>query len=171
MHKMVTPPKQSKASARSRLAWLVASVFCLASFSGIFALSVAPLANASVRFISINEKGNLHRTSSHGLHLDEAGYATGTIRGPLYLHLTISSTNRVTASLQVYPYKGFLGGYASAAYHVVGSYASFAGTISITQGNGRYLGAHGTGLTFSGTIQRINDSVTVHLSGRISVGR
>jgi hypothetical protein len=40
--------------------------------------------------------------------------------------------------------------------------------MSISRGTGTYAQAHGSGLSFSGTIQRSNDAVTVHVSGRVS---
>ena len=38
--------------------------------------------------------------------------------------------------------------------------------MSIDRGSGSYAGAHGSGLSFSGTIQRLSGSVAVHLSGK-----
>jgi hypothetical protein len=40
--------------------------------------------------------------------------------------------------------------------------------MSITRGSGRYSHAHGSGLSFTGTIQRSNDAVTVHVNGKMS---
>ena len=45
--------------------------------------------------------------------------------------------------------------------------AILAGTLSIDRGTGSYAHAHGSGLSFSGTIQRSNDAVTVHVSGTV----
>jgi hypothetical protein len=46
--------------------------------------------------------------------------------------------------------------------------ASFAGTMTVQRGTGRYSGAHGSGLSFSGTVARTNDAVTVRVSGRMT---
>jgi hypothetical protein len=51
---------------------------------------------------------------------------------------------------------------------VVGGYAAFSGTLSITRGSGKYARARASGLRFTGTIQRRGDSVSVHLSGPLS---
>lgn len=46
--------------------------------------------------------------------------------------------------------------------------ADFSGSLSIGSGTGSYAHAHGLGLSFSGTIARSNDAVTVHVSGSVS---
>jgi hypothetical protein len=131
------------------------------------ATAVAPRALAS-RTFSLNETGHLHLTSHHGFTLNEQGSASGTISGTIYLHLHVVSTNRVTAEVNIYPRGGSLTGYATASYHPSGGVASFNGTMSISRGSGRYSHAHGSGLSFTGTIQRANDAVTVHVNGRMS---
>jgi hypothetical protein len=128
----------------------------------------APVA-VPYRTISLNETGRLHLTSKHGFTLNEEGSAVGTIRGKIYLHLKIVSTNRVTAEVSIYPSGGSLTGYAAAAYHVAGATASFSGSMSIARGTGRYRHAHGSGLGFNGTIKRSTDAVTVYLTGKMSV--
>jgi hypothetical protein len=120
------------------------------------------------RTLSLSETGRLHLTSHHGFTLNEQGSASGTISGTIYIHLTITSTNRVTAVVNIYPSGGSITGHASASYRPSGAQASFDGTMSVVSGSGRYAGAHGSGLSFTGTVQRSNDAVTVHVSGRIS---
>lgn len=122
----------------------------------------------AARTISLNESGSLHRTSHHGFHIDEEGTASGTIRGKIYIHLDITSTNRVTAEVSIYPSGGSLSGNGTAAYSTDGGQATFSGTLSISRGTGSYSGAHASGLKFTGTIQRSNDATVVHLSGPLS---
>jgi hypothetical protein len=122
----------------------------------------------AARTIYLSESGHLRLTSHHGFTLNEVGSASGTIRGTIYLHLTVASTNRVTAEVNIYPSGGSLTGYASASYHVHGSTASFNGTMRIGRGTGRYSHASGSGLGFTGTIQRSNDAVSVYLSGHMN---
>lgn len=134
---------------------------------------VAPAAAAgaqarAARTISLNETGSLHRTGHHGFHIDEEGTASGTIRGKIYIHLDITSTNQVTAEVNIYPSGGSLSGEGSAAYRTEGGQATFSGTLSISRGSGSYAGAHASGLSFSGTIQRANDNTVVHLSGNLT---
>jgi hypothetical protein len=127
----------------------------------------APSARAA-RIFSLNESGRLHLTSKHGFTLNEQGSGSGTIAGTIYVHLTIVSTSRVTAEVNIYPGGSSISGVASASYHRGTTSGSFSGSLSITRGTGRYDRAHGSGLRFTGTIQRSNDAITVHVSGRVS---
>jgi hypothetical protein len=100
--------------------------------------------------------------------LKETGTAKGSLGGPLYLQLDVTSTRSVTAQVQVYPKGGSISGSAKASYSVAGSTATFSGTLAITKGGGTYSKAKASALSFSGTIQRSNDAVTVHVSGKMS---
>jgi len=122
----------------------------------------------AARTVSLNDTAHLRRTSSHGFNLYESGSASGTLSGSISLHLDVVSTNRVTAQLTVHPSGGSISGSASGSYRNNGATASFSGTLSVTGGSGSYSGAHGSGLSFSGTIQRSTDAVTVHVSGHFS---
>jgi hypothetical protein len=161
-------------SGRSRVrAMLVAGVMSTGVLTGVAGLGVASSSAAgeraiAARTLSLNETGHLHRTSSSGLKLNEQGSASGTIKGTIYIHLDVVSPNRVTAEVNIYPNGGSLTGSGSADYRVNGGTASFSGTMSINRGSGSYAHAHGSGLSFSGTIQRLSGSVTVHLSGSMS---
>jgi hypothetical protein len=146
----------------------------LAAAAGALALAVGA-AGASgtpahaARTITLNDTGHLHRTSSKGFNLYESGSANGSLAGTITLHLDVVSTNRVTAELKVSPRGGSMSGNASGSYRNNGATASFSGTLTINHGTGSYSHAHGSGLKFSGTIQRTNDSVTVQVSGHLSV--
>lgn len=119
--------------------------------------------------ISLNESGSLRLTSKHEFTLNERGSATGTITGTIYVHLTIVSTSRVKAEVNIYPSRGSVTGYATASYRRGSETADFQGTIAIVRGTGNYAHAHGTGLSFSGTIERSGDAITVRVSGPVSV--
>jgi hypothetical protein len=118
--------------------------------------------------VSLSDSGHLHLTSHHSFTLNEQGSASGTISGTIYIHLNVVSTNRVTAEVSIYPSGGSITGRASASYRPSGAVATFAGTMTVVRGTGRYAGANGSGLSFTGTVQRSNDAVTVHVSGRMS---
>jgi hypothetical protein len=117
--------------------------------------------------LTLNDTGRLHLTSKHGFTLSEQGSASGNISGSMYLHLHIVSTNRVTAEVNIYPSGGSVTGQASASDHPSGAVATFNWTMSIARGTGRYSHARGRGLSFAGAIKRENDSVTVHVVGRM----
>jgi hypothetical protein len=128
----------------------------------------APAVAKLARTVSLSESGRLRLTSKKGFTLNERGTAFGTIAGSIYIHLHLVSQSRVTAEVNIYPSGGSLTGNGSASYHVVGGYAAFSGTLSITRGSGKYARARASGLRFTGTIQRRDDSVSVRLSGSLS---
>jgi hypothetical protein len=143
-----------------------AALLALAPAAGV-SRAAGPSARAAGSF-SLNEGAHLHLTSKHGFTLNEQGYAWGTVPGSIYVHLTIASTSRVTAELNIYPRGGSITGYAGAGYHRGSQSASFYGSISIGRGTGRYSRARGSGLTFWGSIQRSNDAITVFVRGGVS---
>lgn len=120
------------------------------------------------RTVSLNESGNLHLTSRRGFTLNERGPATGTAGGTIYVHLKIVSTTRVTAEVNIYPNGGSITGYASAAYHREGATGWFSGSMSINRGSGSFNHVQGSGLSFSGTIQRSNYAISVHVRGTVT---
>jgi hypothetical protein len=84
------------------------------------------------------------------------------------VHLKIVSSKRVTAEINIYPRNGSISGFGTASYRRQRTSAAFSGTMAIERGTGGYSHARGTGLSFSGTIQRSNEAITVHVSGRVS---
>lgn len=128
----------------------------------------APAASTA-RTVMLNETGHLHLTSKHNYTLNEQGAASGTATGTIYVHLTAVSTSRVTAEVNIYSRGGSISGSAVAGYRRSGTTASFSGTMSVGRGTGSYARAHGSGLSFSGTIaESARDAITVHMSGRVS---
>lgn len=126
-------------------------------------------AKSSGRWLSIKEVGHLKRVGkgNTGFKLNEKGFASGTIKGTMYVQLHVTAVNKATVSVRVYPKGGSVKGYAIARYYAHGAYAHFSGALKITGGTGSFAGAHGKGLKFSGTIKRTNDAATVTLSGRM----
>jgi hypothetical protein len=122
----------------------------------------------AARAISLNESARLHLTSRHGFTLDEQGSASGSVSGPMYVHLTIVSTARVAAEVNFYPRGGSISGKATASYKRGSSTASFNGTLSIARGTGSYAHVHGSGLGFSGTIRRSDEAIAVQVHGEAS---
>ncbi|MDQ6810527.1 MAG: autotransporter [Actinomycetota bacterium] len=144
----------------------------IATLSAFCALLALPGASGAARAhaartVNLSEYARLHRTSSGGVHLNEQGYATGTINGTIYLHLKISE-HHVSAEVSIYPHGGSLTATGTASYHVNGGYAPFSGTLTVQRGTGTYAHAQSGSLRFTGSIQRSNDAVTVQLSGRLS---
>ncbi len=123
----------------------------------------------AARSISLNETGHLRLTSKHNYTLNEQGSASGTAPGAIYVHLTAVSSSQVTAEVNIYPHGGSISGRGTASYHRTGQTAGFSGSLSIGRGTGSFADAHGSGLSFSGTISESDhDAITVHVSGRVS---
>jgi hypothetical protein len=120
---------------------------------------------SGAKALSLNENGSLHLTSKQGFTLNEQGLASGTVKGTIFVHLSIVSSSHVTAELSIYPSGGSITAHGSASYHREHTNAHFSGSMSIERGTGSYAHARGSGLSFSGTIQRSNDAVTVHVAG------
>jgi hypothetical protein len=127
-----------------------------------------PLLALTARTVSLDENGDLHLTSKQGFTLNEQGPASGTITGTIHVHLKIVSSGSVTAEVSIYPRGGSISGIGTASYKRGTTTASFSGTLSISHGTGSYANAHGSGLSFSGTIQRSNDAIAAHVNGRFS---
>lgn len=161
-------PRMPARSRISTAALALGAVATAVTFGAGAAGAASPHAKAA-RTITLNDSASLHLQNKHGLVLKEAGSAKGTLPGTLYLQLDVTSTRSVTAQVQVYPKGGgSISGNAKASYSVQGSSASFSGTLAITKGSGKYSKAKASALSFSGTIQRSNDAVTVHVSGKMS---
>ncbi len=161
----IRPTAAGRGVRRRSITVLLALVCVLAALGA--STSLAHTARAA-RTISLNDSGRLHLTSHHGFTLNEQGSASGTISGTIYIHLHVVSTNRVTAEISLYPHGGSITGYASASYRPSGAFATFQGTMSVTRGTGSYNHASGSGLSFSGSVQRSNDAVNVRVNGRMS---
>jgi hypothetical protein len=129
---------------------------------------ISPDVALAARAISLNENARLRLTSRHGFTLDEQGSASGSVSGPMYVHLTIVSTTRVVAEVNFYPRGGSISGKATASYKRGSSTASFSGTLSIARGTGSYAHVHGSGLSFSGTIRRSDEAIVVQVHGEAS---
>jgi hypothetical protein len=129
--------------------------------------ATAPSAHAT-RVVLLNETGRLHLVSKHGFTLNELGTASGTIKGPISVHLKILSTSRVSFEVTISPRGGSISGFGTANYHKGETDASFSGGLSINRRSGSYAHAQGSGLKLSGTIARSNDAITVYVSGRLS---
>jgi len=126
-------------------------------------------AASASRAAFLNETGHLQLTNKHGFTLNEKGTASGTAGGVIYAHLTLVSSSRVTAEVNIYPKGGSISGDGSGSYHRSGATAVFSGSMSISHGTGSYRHIRGSGLSFSGTIQESNkDAITVHVSGKVS---
>src|SRR5271155_830786 len=135
---------------------------------GIGAYAAAPPPARAAKTLSINDHGALHLISKHGFTLNEQGTASGTIRGAISVQLKIVSTNRVTAEVTISPSGGSISRSGTVSSRRGETSSSFPGSLSIKRGSGRYDHADGLGLSFSGTVARSNEAITVRVSGSLS---
>jgi hypothetical protein len=158
----------------SRLPAALATCLALLAFAAAASGEPTYLTRAAgraraARTITLNDSAHLRLTSKHGFTLNERGNASGTVAGAIYIHLTIASTSRVSAEVNIYPNGGSITSYATASYRRGSETASFNGTMSVARGTGSYAHVHGSNLSFSGTIEHTDDAITVHVSGQASV--
>jgi hypothetical protein len=168
---MGTKATRPRMSARLRIssAALALGAVATAVTLGAGAAGAASPNATAARTLMLNDSASLHLQNKHGVELKESGAAKGTLAGTLYLQLKVTSTRSVSAKVQVYPKgSGSISGSAKASYRVAGSTATFSGTLAITKGSGTYSKAKASALSFSGTIKRSNDAVTVRVSGPMS---
>jgi hypothetical protein len=113
----------------------------------------------------VNDTGHLHLLKAFGSVLLEEGYAGGTLAGNAYVRMNVAST--VTASFSIRTRHGTIYGGGRAALHSSGRYASFAGSLWVSRGTGRFAHAHGGGKLY-GVIDRRGDALTVQTIGTLS---
>jgi len=123
-----------------------------------------PQAHAA-RTLRATDTAKLHYVSAAGSELLEQGKATGTLPGSMRALVEIGAT--IGGSFTFYLQDGTLKGHGVATPHGAGVYESFAGTVTITGGTGRFVHAHGhTGLY--GTFDRNTYALTIQTTGTFS---
>jgi hypothetical protein len=129
--------------------------------------SAKPSAAAfAARALKAVDTAHLHYTSSSGSLLFEEGSASGTIPGKMRVHCEVGPT--LTASFTIFVRGGgAIDGRGTAKAHGSGVYESFAGTLTVTGGSGRYAHARGHAGLY-GVFDRRTYGLTVQTTGRLS---
>ncbi len=115
--------------------------------------------------LSATDTVHLHYISSSGSLLFDEGKATGTLPGSMRVHLDLGTT--FTGTFTIYANGGSIEGRGSAAPHGSGTYESFAGTLTVTGGTGRYAHAHGHGGLY-GSFDRDNYALVIKTTGSLT---
>jgi hypothetical protein len=110
------------------------------------------------------DTAHLHYVSASGSLLYEVGSASGTLPGGMHAHMRVSST--FTGTFTIYTRGGSITGRGSAHPHGSGMYESFAGTLFVTGGSGRFKHAHGRAGLY-GTFNRRNYALDVQTTGTL----
>jgi hypothetical protein len=115
--------------------------------------------------LNATDTAHLHYISSSGSLLFDEGKATGTLPGSMRVHLNLGTT--FTGTFTIYASGGSIAGRGNATPHGSGTYESFAGTLTVTGGTGRYAHAHGHGGLY-GTFDRDNYALVIKTTGSLT---
>jgi hypothetical protein len=125
----------------------------------------APAGARAARVLSATDTAHLHYVSASGSLLFDEGKATGALPGSMRVHLNLGTT--FSGSFTIYTSGGSIKGHGSAAPHGSGAYESFAGTLTVTGGTGRYARARGHGKLY-GTFNRSSYALVVKTTGSLT---
>jgi hypothetical protein len=128
------------------------------------ALLVALFAAHAAHALKASDTAHLHYLSASGSLLYEEGRARGTLPGRMRAHVNIGAT--FTGNFTIYTRGGSVTGHGTATPHGSGTYESFAGSLVVSGGSGRYLHAHGRAGLY-GTFDRDNYAFLVQTTGTL----
>lgn len=118
-----------------------------------------PIAARAARTVSVNDTGHLKRLHASGEIFIEEGAVSGTLPGTAKVRLDVGE--QITASFTIRVDRGdSIVGTGRATPSSSARYTSFAGTLTVTGGTGRYAHAHGSGKLY-GALERKSDNLTV----------
>lgn len=124
----------------------------------------ATLAGSSSRSLKARDVAKLHYISASGSVLYETGAASGTLPGSMRVHMRLAAT--FSGSFVIRVRGGSIFGHGRARAHGSGTYESFAGTLTVSGGTGRFKDAHGRAGLY-GVFDRRNYSLTVQTMGTL----
>ncbi len=114
--------------------------------------------------LNATDTAHLRYVSSSGSELFEEGSASGSLPGKMQLHGEVGPT--LSARFTVFLHGGTISGRGTAKAHGAGRYESFAGSLMVTGGTGRYAHAHGHAGLY-GVFDRRTYALTVQTTGRL----
>jgi hypothetical protein len=142
--------------------WMIGAATGLAVLAGVMVLATG---SAEARTLKATDTAKLHKVSASGSLLFEEGTATGTLPGKMRASVNVGAT--ISGSFTFYLHGGTIKGHGEATPHGEGTYESFAGTVTVTRGTGRY--AHARGQTkLYGTFDRNNYALVIQTAGKLS---
>jgi hypothetical protein len=138
-----------------------------AAHASLIALTLALAASeglATGAYLHAVDTAKLHYVGAVGEEVYERGSASGTLPGSIHVHMTFAST--FSGSFAIYTRGGRIDGHGTARPHGAGVYESFAGTLAVSGGTGRYRHARGTARLY-GTFDRENYALTIQTAGTL----
>lgn len=155
--------RQVSMKPRSTLLTLLATALLVATSVHMASASRQPVARAA-RVLRATDVAHLHYVSASGSLLYEVGGVGGTLPGGMHARVRVSST--FTGSFTIYAHGGSITGHGSARPHGSGIYESFAGTLVVSGGSGRFRRAHGRAGLY-GTFNRRTYALVVQTTGTL----
>jgi hypothetical protein len=146
---------------RSRLKQLGITAAIVAAVLGMLTFKGAAIA---ARALKASDMAHLHYISASGSLLYEEGGASGTLPGRMHVHFDVSAT--FTGSFTIYTRGGAITGHGTATPHGSGVYESFAGSLVVSGGSGRYAHARGRAGLY-GTFDRDSYGLVVQTTGTL----
>jgi hypothetical protein len=136
-----------------------------AAYASLVALALGAGASlASGADLKAVDTAKLHYVGAVGEEVYETGSASGTLPGSIRVHMIFAST--LSGSFVIYTRGGTIDGRGTARPLGEGLYQSFAGTLVVTGGTGRYRRAHGTTHLYGG-FNRENYALTIQTAGTL----
>lgn len=114
--------------------------------------------------LKASDTAHLRYLSASGSLLLEEGRATGALPGKMRARVDIGAT--FTGSFTIYARGGSIRGRGTATPHGSGKYESFAGSLVVSGGSGRYAHAHGRAGLY-GTFNRDTYAFLVQTTGTL----
>jgi hypothetical protein len=155
-----TPPRRG---IGGRLAGACAALALTAVSANVASVAAQiparPIAARAARTVSVNDTGHLKRLHASGEIFIEEGTISGTLPGTAQVRLDVGEQITATFTIRV-DRRDSITGTGRATPTSSARYTSFAGTLTVTGGTGRYAHAHGTGKLY-GALERKSDNLSV----------
>jgi hypothetical protein len=123
----------------------------------------------SASTLAVTDTAHLRFVRESRSQLIDEGTATGTLPGSVRVSFNVDAT--IAATFTIYAHDGAIIGHGTGTLHQSKNrsdvYVSFAGTMRVAHGTGRYTHAHGSG-GFYGVIDRHNYAVTIQTTGDLA---
>ncbi len=149
--------------SRAKAAALGVLGSCLCSQLAFGAIALASGRSQTLR---VRDRAHLHLISANGNTLVEAGHATGNLPGNVRVSLTLRS-HTATSTFTLSVRGGSIGGHGSGALKIgKKGWDSFGGKLIVSDGGGRFRGAHGQGGIY-GAVYRVTDAMNVQVYGTL----
>lgn len=117
------------------------------------------------RTLKATDTAHLHLVKSPGSLILEEGSASGTLPGTVKANCNVGAT--IIVSFTIDTHAGSISGHGSGKLNTSGAEPSFGGSMTVTDGTGRYTHARGHG-GFYGVLKRKNDALTIQTTGTLS---